>query len=104
MLGESIKVESDSFKPFLPDAKEGYHELKQIKPGCALCPFCDKIIDARQSKELKATVDAIAVWPRSWASVPICKCPGVWAVYDPNDGKWAFRYQIPTEDRSVKHG
>jgi len=94
MLGENVEMSRKEFNPYLPDHKDGYFELEQIRPGVVLCPFCDKIIDATQHKHVLATYEAVKVWPdTSWASVPICNCPGVWAVYSPKDKKWAFRYK-----------
>ena len=94
MLGQHVEMSRDKFQPYLPDHKDGYYELEQIKPGIVLCPFCSDIIDATQNEFVKAAYEAIMEWPDSWASVPICRCPGVWAVYDPNVKKWAFRYQV----------
>jgi hypothetical protein len=93
MLGDNVKMSRSEFDPYLPDKKDGYHELEQIKPGVVLCPFCTRILDATQDKHVLSAFEAIKVWPDSWASVPICNCPGVWAVYSPKTGKWAFRYQ-----------
>jgi len=100
MLGQDVVMGSKDFQPYLPDFKEGYRELEQLKPGVVSCPFCNNLIDAKQSQELKATKTVVEQWPRSWASVPICKCSGVWAVYDPNSTKWAFRYKVDTGDNS----
>jgi hypothetical protein len=93
MLGENVKMSRNEFNPYLPDHKDGYYELDQIKPGVVLCPFCDAIIDATQHKQVLAAFEVVKVWPDSWASVPVCRCPGVWAIYSPKDKKWAFRYQ-----------
>ncbi len=94
MLGENVQMSRDEFDPYLPDAKDGYYELEQIKPGIVLCPFCDTIIDATQHKQVKAAYEVIKVMPdASWGSVPVCKCPGVWAVYHPGTKKWSFRYK-----------
>lgn len=95
MIGDNVEMSGSDFQPYLPDHKAGYHELEQIRPGVVMCPFCDSIIDATQSKEVKAAYDAIMYFDGdSWGSVPICSCPRVWAVFDPNHGKWAFRYQL----------
>lgn len=93
MLGQDVVLGNDNFQPYLTDHKTGYYELEQLRPGIVICPHCDDLIDVKQSNILKSTHEALMVWPGSWASVPICKCPGVWAVYDPSVGKWAFRYQ-----------
>lgn len=94
MLGDNVKMSRTEFNPYLPDHKDGYYELDQIKPGVVLCPFCNDIIDATQNKHVRATVEAIGVFDESsWASVPVCSCPGVWAVYEPNSKKWSFRYR-----------
>ena len=93
MLGDNVKMSRTEFDPYLPDTKDGYHELEQIRPGVVLCPFCTRILDATQDKNVLSVFEAIKVWPDSWASVPMCNCPGVWAVYSPKTGKWAFRWQ-----------
>ena len=94
MLGNDVEMSRTKFNPYLPDHKDGYYELEQIKPGVVLCPFCTNIIDATQNVNVKATVAAIEAFPdSSWASVPVCKCPGVWAIYDPNSKQWSFRYK-----------
>lgn len=95
MLGQDVKLNNSNFQPYLTDHKTGYFEVDQLKPGVIMCPFCDTLIDCKEKQLLKSTHDAIQVWPQSWASVPICNCKGgsVWAVYDPNVGKWAFRAQ-----------
>jgi hypothetical protein len=96
MLGENVEMSRKSFDPYLPDHKDGYYELEQIKPGVVICPFCETIVDATQEDGVKAAVEAVSVWPDSWASVPICECNrGLFAVYSPQIKKWAFRYQIP---------
>ena len=92
MLGDNVKMSRTEFDPYLPDTKDGYHELEQIRPGVVLCPFCTRILDATQDKNVLSVFEAIKVWPDSWASVPICNCPGVWCVYSPRTKKWAFRY------------
>jgi len=93
MLGQSIVMSRDSFNPYLPDHKDGFYELDQIKPGVVSCPHCCRLIDATQNIHVLAAVETLSVWPDSWASVPICNCPGVWAVYSPKTKKWAFRFQ-----------
>ena len=93
MLGDNVEMSRKEFDPFLPDHKDGYRELDQIKPGAALCPFCGDILDATQNKQVLAAFEVVKLWPESWASVPICNCPGVWAIYSPKNGKWAFRYK-----------
>jgi hypothetical protein len=100
MLGENVEMSRNEFQPYAPDHKAGYYELEQIKPGVVLCPFCDRLIDATQHKEVKAAYVVIQQWPASWASVPICKCDGVWAIYSPTDEKWAFRYKERNGDLS----
>jgi hypothetical protein len=96
MLGDGVEMSRKSFDPYLPDHKDGYYELEQIRPGVVICPFCEEIVDATQEDGVKAAVEAIAEWPDSWASVPICVCnKGLYAVYSPQIKKWAFRYQIP---------
>lgn len=92
MLGNSVKMSSLDFQPFLPDHKDGYFELEQIQPGVVSCPFCGILIDMKSHKHVRSTHEAVQVWPDSWASVPICSCPGVWAVYSPKEKKWAARY------------
>jgi len=95
MLGDNVEMSRKSFDPYLPDHKDGYYELDQIRPGVVICPFCGDIIDATQSSKVKAVYEALMVWPRSWASVPLCDCnKGLYAVYSPDTKKWAFRYQI----------
>jgi hypothetical protein len=96
MLGQHVEMSRKSFDPYLPDHKEGYYELDQISPGVVLCPFCSDILDATQDPNVKAAYEVIMLWPDSWASVPMCKCPGVWAVYSPDIQKWAFRYKVDT--------
>lgn len=93
MLGENVRMSRKEFDPYLPDHKEGYYELEQIKPGVALCPFCTDIIDATQNEQVKAAYEVITEFPDSWGSVPVCKCAGVWAVYSPKAKKWSFRYR-----------
>jgi hypothetical protein len=100
MLGHDVEMPRTKFDPYLPDHKDGYYELEQIKPGIVLCPFCSDIIDATQNEFVKAAYETVTVYPDSWASVPVCKCPGVWCVYSPNTKKWAFRYQADTGNRS----
>lgn len=95
MLGDNVEMSRKSFDPFLPDHKDGFYELEQIRPGVVICPFCEDIIDATQEPSVKAAFEAISVWPDSWASVPLCDCNrGLYAVYSPTIKKWAFRYQI----------
>jgi hypothetical protein len=94
MIGDNVEMSRSEFQPYLPDHKAGYYELEQIRPGVVVCPFCENIIDATQSKEVLAAYEVILLWKASWASVPICTCPKVWAVYDPHAEKWAFRYAI----------
>lgn len=96
MIGENVEMSRSEFQPYLPDHKNGYYELEQIRPGVVICPFCENVIDATQDKEVLAAYEVILMWDASWASVPICKCPKVWAVYDPHSKKWAFRYAIDT--------
>jgi hypothetical protein len=100
MLGDNVKMSRTEFDPYLPDKKDGYFELDQIKPGVAICPFCTKILDATQDKQVLSTYEVIKMWPDSHASVPICRCPGVWAVYSPKTCKWSFRYRIDNGDLS----
>jgi len=93
MLGKNVGMSSKDFQPFLPDHKEGYLELEQIRPGVVSCPFCGILIDMKESAPVKSCHEAIMIMSKdSWASVPICSCPGVWAVYSPKEGKWAARY------------
>ena len=95
MLGDNVEMSRDSFDPYLPDHKDGFYELDQIRPGVVICPFCNDIIDATQELAVLQVVDALKVWPDSWASVPLCECnKGLYAVYYPRIKKWAFRYQI----------
>ena len=97
MLGHDVEMPRTAFQPFLPDHKNGYYELEQIKPGVVICPHCGEFLDATQNEHVKAAYETVMVWPdASWASVPICGCPGVWAVYDPEVKKWAFRYRSDT--------
>jgi len=99
MLGDNVEMARSEFQPYLPDHKTGYLELEQIKPGVVLCPFCDKIIDATQHNKVLAAYEVVKEYPESsWASVPICSCPGVWAIYDPNEKRWAFRFQVRNGD------
>lgn len=100
MLGEHVVLDSMDFQPYLPDHKDGYYELEQLKPGIVSCPHCGKLIDIKEDSHVKATAEALSVWPDSWASVPICKCPCVWAVYSPKSMKWAFRYRIETDNNN----
>jgi hypothetical protein len=94
MLGENVKMSERNFIPFLPEPKEGYYDLEQIKPGVVSCPFCGKLIDIKKHKSVLSTYEAVKILAEdSWASVPICSCPGVWAVYSPMEKKWAARYQ-----------
>ncbi len=100
MLGENVEMSAKDFNPYLPNHKEGYHELEQLKPGVVMCPFCDTIIDATQNEEVKAAFEVIQFYDGvSWGSVPICHCPRVWAIYDPNIKKWSFRYKIDTGEK-----
>jgi len=103
MLGQDVTLSKHDFQPYLPDHKRGYFELEQLRPGVVMCPHCDTLIDVKESGILKATYEVILVWPDSWASVPVCKCPGVWAVYDPNAKKWAFRYQASGYDNNMEN-
>ena len=101
MLGDDVKVDEMKFQPFLPDRKTGYLELEQVKPGIVICPHCGDFIDVRHHEGFKACVATIQVLEgSSWASTPICRCPGVWAVYDPEAERWAFRYRAETGDMS----
>jgi len=95
MLGDNVEVSRKIFDPYLPDHKDGFYELEQIRPGVVICPFCENIVDATQDSSVRAVVDALSVWPDSWASVPLCDCnKGLYAVYSPHIKKFAFRYQI----------
>lgn len=101
MLGDDVRDSEMKFQPYLPDHKRGYYELEQIKPGVVICPHCGRFIDAKQDSNFKAAVATIQSFKgSSWASVPICECAGIWAVYDPNANKWAFRYRIETGDQT----
>lgn len=94
MLGDNVKESEMKFQPYLPDHKAGYYELEQLKPGIVICPFCEQLIDIKKNQQFKATVETIQVLKgTSWCSTPACRCPGIWAVYDPHSGKWAFRYK-----------
>jgi len=92
MLGENVEMSRKVFNPYCPRPKEGYYDIPQIKPGVCLCPRCNSIIDATQNPMVRAAYETIMVWPSSWASVPVCSCPGVWAVYSPLNEKWSFRW------------